>query len=307
MCSSTVIVCTRNRVHDLITMLASLKKQTVLPNEIIVIDASNEPVLHNQHFAACWQELHQLACLIYHHTTPGLTAQRNKGVTLASGDILYFFDDDVILTPDYLEQMQRAFQRFPAYGGGMGTIAPCSRYKPWVNILRTLFFLQRDYAAGTFTLSGMPTHPYGTTTAKTVEVLGGCCMAFRSSVFKNYQFDEALTGYGYMEDSDFSYRVSRQWSLFFNPSAVLEHRQSPASRDSVADNKAMLIANYTYLFFKNCYPRSRLTALAYMWSVIGLWLEALCIVRNKQWLIGYAKGFKYALYHKAQRPYTITE
>lgn len=272
---TSVIVCTRNRIHDLLCMLDSTAKQTVLPDEIIIVDSSTQPINQDDRFQSIWSQSVFSCKLIYKHTTPGLTYQRNQGVLLAAGDIIYFFDDDVVLSQTYIEEMNRAFHENPAYGGGMGTVSNIGSYKPRVNIPRALFFLQRNYASGKFTVSGMPTHAYGRNEFTTVEVLGGCCMAFRSFVFERYGFDEALHLYGYMEDCDFSYRVSRSWPLFYNPRAQLEHRESPLNRDSVIDNKAMFIANYTYLFFKNFYPKSKWKIGAYWWSIAGLFLKQL--------------------------------
>lgn len=300
---TSTIICTRNRPADLAQMLTSLQKQTVPPTEIVIIDSSTTPIIENALIKPLWNKEFFLSKLIYRHTKPGLTYQRNQGVKHASGEILYFFDDDVVLSPYYLEEMNRSFIEHPSYAGGMGTIVPISNYKPWVNGARALFLLQRNYSHGYFTCSGMPTHAYGINNFKPVEVLGGCCMAFRSLVFKHYTFDETLKFYGYMEDCDFSYNVSRSWPLFFNPRATLEHRESPISRDSIIDNKAMFIANYTYLFFKNFYPVNKWRILAYCWSICGLFLEAAIIVRNKDWLKGYKRGLQYAYRHRARIPY----
>ncbi len=299
---TSVIICTRNRPSDLAHMLTSLQRQTVAPTEIVIIDSSSTPVIENALIKPLWTKEFFLAKLIYRHTAPGLTYQRNQGVKHASGEILYFFDDDVILSPYYLEEMNRSFIDYPSYAGGMGSIAPISAYRPWVNTARAIFLLQRNYSHGYFTSSGMPTHAYGSQHFKPVEVLNGC-MAVRSAVFKKYSFDEALTFYAYMEDCDFSYRISRSWPLFFNPRAVLDHRESPLGRDSVIENKAMFIANYTYLFFKNFYPVNKWRILAYFWSICGLFLEAAFVARNRDWLKGYKRGLRYAYKHRACIPY----
>lgn len=303
MLKTSVIICTRNRISDLLRMLVSLSKQTVSPGEIIVIDSSTVPVIDTMDFKALWNAGIFTCTLMYRHTRPGLTYQRNQGALLAQGEVIYFFDDDVILAVNYLEEMNKVFIEKPQYGGGMGTIFPLGCYRWWINLARALFLLQRNYTHGHFTASGMPTHAYGGVDFKDVEVLGGCCMSFRSEVLKKHTFDEALQFYGYMEDCDFSYRVSRSWPLFYNPRAVLEHCESPLNRDSIVDNKAMFIANYSYLFFKNFYPGRSSKLFAYAWSICGLFLEALFIVRDRRWIRGYAKGLYYAYKNKSQIPY----
>lgn len=302
--TASVILCTRNRLPDVLSMLSSLARQTRLPDEVIIVDSSTSPINLDADFNSLWKSSSFAASkCIYIHTAPGLTFQRNEGIKLAHGDVLYFFDDDVILSPHYLENMQNVFENNPSYLGGMGNVVPIGKHKYHVNILRALFFCQRNYASGTFTASGMPTHSLGNTTFGDVEVLSGCCMAFRSSVFARHLFDEKLRFYGYMEDCDFSYRVSRDGLLFYNPQAHLQHNESPLNRDKVVDNKAMFIANYTYLFFKNFYPYNRLKFVAYLWTTLGLFLEALIVVRDINWIKGYCKGLKHVLRHKARMPY----
>jgi GT2 family glycosyltransferase len=300
--TTSVIICTRNRLTDLLTCLASLRAQTAQPTELIIIDSSDTPLTNHASFTAAFhaaQFLHTQ--LIYDHTTPGLTYQRNCGIARASGDVLYFFDDDVALEPDYLAQMNSAFAQHPEYGGGMGSITNMDPYKRSLSrLLHIIFLLPRDYASGLFTWSGMPTHAYGTQQFKRVEVLGGCCMAYRSWALAAHRFDEQLTRYGYMEDADIARRISRTHPLFFNPLARLQHHNSPLARDAIADNRAMFVQNYSYLFFKNIYPRNRLKIIAYAWSITGLFLEAL-LTRNGLYSAGYRQGLRRAWHaHRAQ-------
>lgn len=291
--STSVILCTRNRPDDLILCLQSLALQVELPNELIIVDSSNEPIFNLQKIQEVFApKIFPSTKLIYKHSTPGLTLQRNIGISLATQEIIYFFDDDTIIEPDYIKNMQAVFEASPAYAGGMGAITNLDPKKNnWHRLLRKIFLLQSDYASGNFTASGFPTHPYGTTAFKNIEVLGGCCMAFRASILAQHKFDEKLTRYAYMEDCDIARRISYTSPLFFNPQARLQHLSSPLARDAVIDNRAMLIKNYSYLFFKNFYPRNKFKIFAYSWSVFGLFVEAV-LLRDKNYIRGYIKGLR---------------
>lgn len=289
---TSVIICTRNRVSDLIKALESINKQTVASNELIIVDSSDIKVSDVDEFQKVFtSELFEKTKLIYHHTTPGLTKQRNEGIDCASGDILYFFDDDVALEPTYIEEMNRVYEKHPEYAGGMGSVTniggPPSK---WYKRFRKFFLLQRDYADGRFTWSGMPTHAYGRKEFLEVEVLGGCCFSFRKNIVKKHLFDESLGYYAYMEDCDISKRISDVYKLFFNPRARLQHFHSPVARDRIVDNRAMYIKNYSYLFFKNFYPKNKLRLFGYIWSLQGLCLEAILCLRWSEFK-GYWKGF----------------
>jgi GT2 family glycosyltransferase len=287
----SVIIPTRNRLSDLLACLTSIQQQTVHPDELIIIDASDIPLENQEAYKCLLQNFTGATRVYYEHTpNPGLPFQRNRAMRHASGDIFYFFDDDVILESRYLEHMQKIFAIKPAYVGGMGAVTnipPQKKSLFWG--MKKFFGLQRIYASGGFAWSGMPLHAYGTSTFKEVRVLGGCCMAFRQSVCQRNFFDEKLGRYAYMEDADFSWRVSREKKLFYNPHARLAHMVSQQARDPLVDIRAQYIKNYSYLFFKNIYRTRRIKILAYCWTIFGLFVEAL-LMRNGAYVRGYCRG-----------------
>ena len=291
--TNSVIICTRNRLNDITRCIVSLSKQIILPTEIIVVDSSDCMLINCKKFCDVFNsDVFKNVKLVYKHTKPGLTIQRNIGIKLARFEVIYFFDDDVVLEPSYIKEMNIVFEFNPQYGGGMGTVTN-GLVQPSIFYLsfRRLFFLQQDYSNGFFTLSGMPTHAYGTNKFKEVEVLGGCCFAFRRKILKKHLFDESFKGYAYMEDSDISKRISDCCRLFFNPKARLQHFHSSVCRDKILENRAMYIRNYSYLFFKYFYSQNKLRFFAYLWSIIGLFIEAI-LFRRFQEMKGYIKGLK---------------
>jgi len=300
--STSVIICTRNRPIDIVSTLDSLSKQTTLPSELIIVDASDTPLIKNSNFNNAWSLLPTAITRIYLTSRPGLTYQRNRGINHATGEIIYFFDDDVELASTYLAIMNGRFAAHPQYLGGMGNITNLEPYNPLKYYLRTLFLLPRTYASGNFTASGMPTHAYGTTTFKDVAVLGGCCMAFKRSALIKEPFDEKLHGYCYLEDVDISWRISRHGPLFYEPTAQLKHHTSPEARDAMSERRAMYLTNYTYLFFKNIYPTSKLSIIPFAWSIAGLFAEATIHLKTS-WIHGYLKALKHILTHGTNTPY----
>src|SRR3990172_11051740 len=292
----TVLLCTRNRLDDINRCLLSLSRQTLLPDQIVVVDSSDNRLDINALFK---QQFHENFFphinLLYVHTKPELTYQRNRGIEKAVGDIIYFFDDDVVLENDYLFQMNSIFNTNPHYAAGMGDIINIDPHPSWkYQLFRKFFLLPRQRSSGLFTWSGMPTHPYGCKEFKEVEVLGGCCMAFRRGVLERHTFDENFTGYAYMEDCDIARRISFESKIFFNPKARLQHLESPLARDKVLQNSAMFIRNYRYLFFKNIYPTSNISILGYYWSITGLFLESL-IIKDWQKMKGYLQGLRHQI------------
>lgn len=302
----SVIICTRNRLDCISECLASIAEQTAFPNELIIVDSSDIPLIAQEQFTSFFtHENYPHTKLFYRHTRVGLTHQRNIGIDLAHSDIIYFFDDDTVLEHNYLKEMQRIFAGHPKYAGGTGYITNISPYKQTFRyFVRTFFLIQRNYTLGHFTSSGMPTHAYGTDQFKEVQTMSGCCSAYRSCIFTKHRFDENLKRYAYMEDCDLSKRVSNHHKLFYNPFARIAHNQSPLSRERLIDFRAMFSNYYTYLFFKNFYPENKIRIIAYLWSMLGLLIEALYSTvtqRNTAYIRGYWQGI-YS-YIREQRHY----
>jgi hypothetical protein len=103
----------------------------------------------------------------------------------------------------------------------------------------------------------MPTHAYGTKDFRKVEVLGGCCMAYKRALTSKYKFDESLGRYAFMEDCDSYKRICQDAPLFYNPDARLYHYNSPLARDSVVDNKAIYILKTIVICFSKTFIRIR--------------------------------------------------
>lgn len=299
----SVIIPTRNRLEVLIRCVKSISAQSCLPHELVIVDSSDQPIYSDFGFSKIENYCKSNGVtLVYKISSPGAAYQRNIGICLATGDILYFFDDDVVLYSDYIERMQEVFERYPEYYGGMGTITNPSIKFSFNRLLRFFFLMQRENASGKFTFSGMPTHAYGKKIFTEVQVFGGCGMSFRTEALKEFCFDEHLGRYSYMEDCDLSWRVSYKYKLFYNPMAILNHLHCPLARDCVCDNRAMYICNYSYLFFKNFYPKNHLKIVAYFWTVIGLFTEAI-LARNVEYIRGYVRGLKKYWFDKSFKNY----
>jgi len=229
---------------------------------------------------------------VYLDTEPGLTRQRNIGAKRASGDVVLYMDDDMELDPDYVGAMLDAFGRRPEHGGGMGRLIETRAPRHGaVDVFRRLFMLTRPSSHGRLQPSGLPTHVHGESVERDVEILSGGTMAFRRWVFSKIEFDERLTGYGYMEDVDFSYRASRLARLFYEPRAEAVHHSTPESPATAAARRRMYAINHHYLFFKNIFATCKWCLLAYLWSVAGMVLLS-ALAGRWQGVLGYLRGMR---------------
>lgn len=283
----SVIIPTKDRPKDIVDCIASIRAQTLLPDELIIVDASSDQSLKGR------LEENLLGVrfkVIYLRADPGLTHQRNIGVKASSGEIVFFLDDDIVLEEDFIEKIIKVFENDTEgqIGGCMGTMLGAESRKFNISMLvRTVFFLSMP-GDGYFRLSGFPTHIHHSENPCFVQCLSGGLTAYRREVLNRFSFDENLVGYGAMEDDDFSYRVSQEYKLSYEPAARCLHRNSQVGRDNPRVSRKMLVCNHYYLFRKN-FQQDFKHRFAFLLSLFGLLLQAV-YRKSFQELLGTFEG-----------------
>lgn len=274
---SSFIIATRNRADDLLHTIESVVAQTVLPAELCIVDSSDETPTRGRIETLC---AGAGIVLDYHHPAPrGLTRQRNIGVDRTSGDPVFFIDDDVWLEPDCHEEVLAEYERWrtPTAHKPLGGVraAPVRPARPALvtRMYRRLFGIGGWWpeASGRvrpgFYVEGVSE----SAGVRIVEYFNGWFMSYRREVFERERFDEALSGYAYKEDIDFSYRVSRRFTLIQTPRARCDHLKSGASRLSSHQLQRMNLANQFYLHRK-LLPQTARYRAALWWALLGLFL-----------------------------------
>jgi GT2 family glycosyltransferase len=117
----TVVVCTRDRPDSVMVALRGLAAARYRPIEVVVVDnAPSSDATMN----AVLAELGDDPRFRYvREPRPGLSCARNRGVAEASGEIIAFTDDDVIIDPRWLDGILRGFRAVPGAGCVTGLIA----------------------------------------------------------------------------------------------------------------------------------------------------------------------------------------
>lgn len=118
----TVITCAHNPRRDyLCRVIEALKAQTLDKNRwqyLLIDNASDEPVADVTDLS--W---HRGARHIREGKL-GLTHARLRGTRESSGEVLVFVDDDNVLDPDYLEQVEKIADQWPLLGAWAGQTRP---------------------------------------------------------------------------------------------------------------------------------------------------------------------------------------
>jgi GT2 family glycosyltransferase len=268
------------RPKPLLQLLQSVKEQTLYPNEILIIDGSNdsetELTLKENHF----DNLHYYLVPNEHR---GLTKQRNFGIDHIglNMEVVCFLDDDTVLEKEYFEELIETFKQNKIVTG-VGGVAlnennwksiklgkKYNKYKYFQfegfvykegqrNVIRNYLGLQSDLAPGK-----MPNYSHGRTCGfplnnKTYEVdlLIGMSMSFRKCVVDQIQFSSYFEGYGLYEDADFSIRALQFGKNVINTKVQLNHLHNPLGRPNQYQYGKMVVRNGWYVWrVKNSNPK----------------------------------------------------
>lgn len=258
----SVVICTYRRPAALRRLLAALRGQTRLPDEILVVDASPDG------------ETEELVLgfggLLYTRVPPGergLTRQRNWGIARARGELVAFLDDDTVPEPTYFEEVLACFGRHPDAVGVGGYVAnevawrraagarpPLSVYRAgeWERRedlrwrLRRLLGLDSPLEAGRMAPSGhaRPTGFLPPDEADhAVEFFMGGAATWRREPLERVRFSPWFEGYGLYEDLDFCLRAGRERSLWCCTRARLAHLHDDSGRPHRFHYGAMVVRN----------------------------------------------------------------
>ena len=293
----SLIVCTYMRPKPLHDLLESVGKQTLYPDEILIVDGSRNDDTRQMLEGNIFGKLQYFKVPDAHR---GLTKQRNYGIARVAADteIICFLDDDIILEPDYFEQLIGTYDRFPdALGVGGFIIEPVTWSKVqegehhnikyfyfdgWKRpdgsrfVIRKRFGLDADVPPGF-----SPSYSHGRSvgflppSGKTypVEQLMGGVSSFRRKVFETFSFSEYFEGYGLYEDADFTLRLAKTGSLYLNTAARLYHYHDDSGRPNKYNYGKMVVRNGWYVWrVKNPKPafKDRIK-----WNAITLLLTAI--------------------------------
>ncbi|PWH17231.1 MAG: hypothetical protein DDG59_08310 [Anaerolineae bacterium] len=274
--SLSVIICTKDRPQDLQQCLDSILTGKRLPDEIIIIDDGDLNAARLQQMI-----LAKGIKLIYRHKSPpNVNASRNLAVTLASGDILSFLDDDVILDQAYYDVVMKAFEedQTQSIAGITGVI---DIHTNPIKRLFLRFFGLESNQPGKVQASGAVTlvRKGEIDTPTKVEWLSGCNMNFRRWVFEDTRFDERDSGYIWGDDRDFTYPLGKKYTLIALPKASLIHKKSPISRGS-AKNLGRMEIFHLGRFFIAHKAHQAIYWIALIWAFFGILLKNLLMTLN---------------------------
>jgi cellulose synthase/poly-beta-1,6-N-acetylglucosamine synthase-like glycosyltransferase len=215
----SVAICTRERPRELARCIDSVLACSDRPSEIIVID--NAPITHaTAELASRFPQIRYVK-----ESRRGLSAARNSAMAAATGEIVAFADDDVVVAPTWIKSLKRSF-RDPMVMVVTGLVLPAELETRAQVLFENLQYLNKGYRRRYFD-SGF----FSSTKSEGVPVWSigaGANMAVRKEAFsRGYLFDSRL-GPGVFggcgEDSAYWYNLLADgWACLYDPSVVVYH------------------------------------------------------------------------------------
>ena len=219
------VVPTKDRPDDMRTMLTSLRAQSRLPDQLIVVDGSAPDI---RHVVAEFPDLNIDYVRVF---PPSLAKQRNAGMRRLREDITLagYLDDDVVLEADAIEKMLAYWENAAGDLGGAVFNITNTAQPQWMG-LKNLFWLD-DPVPGKVLPSGCTSILGNQQTDIETDWLCGGATVWKREVVDRYPYDEWFQGTGYLEDVDFSFNVRGQYRLALVAGARLAHYSPPVRPD----------------------------------------------------------------------------
>jgi glycosyltransferase involved in cell wall biosynthesis len=258
----SICIPTYNRPEQVQALLANLLEQRDVPDEVVLVDASAGQA--TQAVADAFKV--QIPSLVYERYAKGLTLQRNRAIELATGDIVVFLDDDVLLDTEFVYEARKTFEKDHdgKIAGLTGIQLNQKARKPGVGwtLKRCTGIIETDQpgrllACGETT--PLPCPRKGELCR--VDYLPGCLNAWRKAVFNDFRYSLFFRGYGLGEDKYFSGCVSHKYQLFISGDLKANHFHVPGNRPDPFQWGYYNVFNHCFIM-REC-SRGRMKALRF--------------------------------------------
>jgi len=245
----SIVIPTKNRPEQLKTLFRSIISQKRLPDQIIIIDQSEKNKVEKSKFLETSIKTKLRLNYIHDVKIEGLVEAKHSAIPVNDCDYITFLDDDIVLEPNYLYEIEKALHRFPNMIGVNGLI----QNHPKVTFLKRLIFKITHF--GNFKddrISVIKSIKNDSNTPKQVNVLSGGLSTWRKDIFNTTSFDTKNKFHSY-EDKDFSMRVKKTFpeSFYIIPRAKLSHYHSKLNRQNLFYKSKNDVIEIIMLFKKN--------------------------------------------------------
>lgn len=253
----SVVTPTLYRPTEVAGLLQNLSEQTLLPDEVVLVDGAPSTETETQDLVAKMSAALPFRCHYVRHAR-GTAIQRNRGIEEATrSDLVAFIDDDVRLEPDFLQTIIEVFKAdsekkvgaVVGYRANVSFVQTTHQRWRWYQRLKLLSTFEPgryDFRCG-YPINTNSQPPFSG--VRPVDFMTTACAVWRREVFDSgLRFDPFFKDYGVLEDAHFSLRAGQKWQLLQSGDALCREGHSANGR---VDRKRIgykCVVNYYYVF-----------------------------------------------------------
>ena len=264
----SIVIPTKGRPKDLAETVRSIAAQEQLPHELLIIDQSAQSA-ELQIRQVIGTEGGIAVKYIWAPEIPGLVQARIDGVRKASGNVIFFIDDDVTLDPHCIRRLAARYAERPE-AAGICAVDVGGAEVPWWLVLA-----RRAYMLGTFRdeRSVMNKRYRSLSMPQSVRLFSGGWMSYRRWVFDEFQFEGNLWGHRWNSSIDFSYRVSGKYPLIIDPMVRIWHRR-PYGTHTPQEFVRIRVSG-TFFFFSRNVRKDLAGWLSFAWVLVAIFIRSI--------------------------------
>jgi len=257
----SVIIPSYRRSDELKRCIKALFHQNIPSYEVIVVLREDDI----QSIKVC-EEIKDIK--VFKVSEPGVLIAMNKGMEVASGDIIAFTDDDAEPFPDWIEKIIKNFEEDEKVGGVGGRdiiIVDGKEIKGKVKKIGKIQWFGRaiDY------------HHLELKVPRKIEVdvLKGVNMAFRRNFINDYKFDLNMNNISSVcFEFDICFYIKKKGGrIIYDPQLKVNHYPAPRQLGSQREDEINIYEysqNYTYVMLKHL-PFLRKVVFLFYFFLIG--------------------------------------
>jgi glycosyltransferase involved in cell wall biosynthesis len=247
----SAVIATADRVDVLKVALNSLYSQSVVPEQVILIDASND----NSTFLLC---VEFFPLIEYRKAkNKGAAVQRNEGLELVDNSYVLFMDDDIIFEKNCLFKMWVSICSSIEIGGVSAFITN-QKYAAPGKVSKFMYLIMHGKKLDSYAglcigpaWNLLPEDNCNLPELRPVEWLNTTCVIYRKAALPEPVFSSNFKGYSLLEDLCLSLTVAKKWKLFNNREAKIFHdSQIGIHKENLFKLSEMEIINRYYVMSK---------------------------------------------------------
>lgn len=270
-----ILIPTRNRLPVLKVSLPLMLSQSRPPRRLIVVDSSDD---HNEVAKTVESIASQYNIeLRVIQSEAGIAFQRNIGLTHVHSPVVFIPDDDSLWFPGYTGSIMRIYERDG--DGRIGSVCGSQSMSPPQSVLDVDLPYQLAWELSFAAKHRRIANPFGSFFRDPIVIecelrlsrwdaprwldeevavpsVGSTEASFRSSVVKDFGYDEILGRYSLFEDRELFLRMMDDHMPVCARRAKFYHYRSPEKRTGGIEWGVITVLNSTYIVCKHSPPGS---------------------------------------------------